>query len=600
MKVISIVGAKAGCGATTTAVNVALRLSVLSRDKGERVCVVDAAPYGAFDVGFLLGTNSPLRTDVQLVSHHERLIADRVPGYLHLARANISALALTCPDQWADVLPMLCAYSTIIVDGWVAEADHVFMVVSPDPMVLREVGGAISNLRMNLVSQQRLSFLVNGDSNLNDGTHDAIRTHCDEARILSIRCDTDGLRHAALSGSPLANQDTVQGIVAEWDAIAHAITTLEGHDPHAVVEKEALVHHLLAEFQERNASRTDAAPIDQLIAAGEVRRMLADIPECERAGIDADAIVTEVLHEALGLGPLEPLMADDGITEIMVNGPHQIFVERAGRLETLNLTIPEKTLSRIIERILAPLGRRVDESSPMVDARLPDGSRVNVVVPPLALNGPTLTIRRFSPTAWRLEDLIRMGSTTPEVAEFLRSAIRCRKNIVVSGGTGSGKTTLLNVLSAEIPEDERIITIEDAAELRLTQPHVVRLESRPPNLEGKGAVTIRDLLRNALRMRPNRIIVGECRGGEAIDMLQAMNTGHDGSLTTLHANSPSAALSRLETLVMFAGMELPARAIRDQIAGAIQLIVQISRRPDGKRVITEVAEVTGDTCRKVA
>lgn len=596
MKVISIVAVKAGCGATTTAVNVALRLAAA----GETVCLVDAAPHHSFDVGFLLGAESQLRTDVQLLSHRDRLSSGRVPGYLHLSRMCISVLALTSPESWPDVLPMLRAYTTIVVDGWVEGVCHVFLTVSPDPMVLRSVGCAIGELKTRLISSERLSVIVTSDSELNDGTRDAIRSQCGNVPILGVRRAVDELRQAALSGMPMALQDDKHGIVADWDGIVRAIQLHSEPQTGAVADRESLIKRLLAEFQEHNAMRTDTTTLDRTEAGNDLRRILADIPENERVGVDVEATIAEVIHEALGLGPLESLMADASITEIMVNGPQQVFVERSGKLETLDLILPDKTLSRIIERILAPLGRRVDESSPMVDARLSDGSRVNVVVPPLALNGPTLTIRRFSPTTWRLEDWVRMGSTTPAVADLLRAAIRNRKNIVVSGGTGSGKTTLLNVLSAEIPDDERIITIEDAAELRLTQPHVVRLESRPPNLEGRGAITIRDLVKNALRMRPNRIVVGECRGAEALDMLQAMNTGHDGSLTTLHANSPRAALSRLETLVMFAGTELPARAIRDQIAGAIQLIVQIARRPDGARVITEVAEVTGETCRTVA
>jgi pilus assembly protein CpaF len=302
----------------------------------------------------------------------------------------------------------------------------------------------------------------------------------------------------------------------------------------------------------------------------------------------------QIVAEILGFGPIEPLLADESITEIMVNGPNKIYIERKGKLEKVNLTFEsDDHLMRIIDRIVSPLGRRIDESSPYVDARLPDGSRVNAIIPPLALNGPTLTIRKFSKTPLTVDDLIRFGSITSEAVEFLRACVIARLNIIVSGGTGSGKTTFLNILSGFIPDDERIITVENAAELQLRQEHVVTLESRPPNIEGKGEVTIRDLVINCLRMRPDRIVVGECRGGEALDMLQAMNTGHDGSLTTAHANSPRDTLSRLETMVLMAGMDLPVRAIREQVASAVDLIIQQSRMQDGSRKVINITEVQG-------
>ncbi len=311
-------------------------------------------------------------------------------------------------------------------------------------------------------------------------------------------------------------------------------------------------------------------------------------------GMDPATLVKEVYDEALGLGPLENLLADDTITEIMVNGHRQIYVERHGRLERLDsMFMDDSSVLAIIERIVSPLGRRIDESQPYVDARLPDGSRVNAIIHPLSLVGPCLTIRKFSRNPFTEQDLIRFGTWTKEMAEFLRVCVQLRKNIIVSGGTGSGKTTLLNVLSSYLPEHERIVTIEDAAELRLSQEHLVRLEARPPNIEGRGAITIRDLVRNALRMRPDRIVVGECRGGEALDMLQAMNTGHDGSLTTVHANSPRDVISRLETMVLMSGMDLPVRAIRDQIASAIDLIVHENRFSDGTRKIVKVTEIVG-------
>ncbi len=322
----------------------------------------------------------------------------------------------------------------------------------------------------------------------------------------------------------------------------------------------------------------------------------ADLPP----GLDRDVLCSQVLNEAIGLGPLEPLLADEGVTEIMVNRYDEIYVERAGRLQPHPLTFTgDRAVMGVIERIVAPLGRRIDESSPMVDARLKDGSRVNAIIPPLALKGPCVTIRKFARRKLGVADLVAFGALSPAMADFLEVCVVARKNVIVSGGTGSGKTTLLNVLSNFIPSGERVITVEDAAELKLQHAHLISLEARPSNLEGKGAVPIRDLVRNTLRMRPDRIVVGECRGAEALDMLQAMNTGHEGSLTTLHANSPRDALARLETMVLMAGMELPLVAIREQIASAVDVIVQQTRFGCGSRLVTSVTELTGLEAGKV-
>ena len=302
----------------------------------------------------------------------------------------------------------------------------------------------------------------------------------------------------------------------------------------------------------------------------------------------------QITAEILGLGPLQPLLEDETISEVMVNGPKNIYIERKGKLQRVPITFESNDhVMRIIDRIVAPLGRRIDESSPYVDARLQDGSRVNAVIPPIALCGPTLTIRKFSKTPITVEQIIQFGSITAEAVQFLKACVEARLNILISGGTGSGKTTLLNVMSSFIPDDERIITIENAAELQLRQEHVVTLESRPPNIEGRGEVSIRDLVINSLRMRPERIIVGECRGGETLDMLQAMNTGHDGSMTTAHANTPRDALSRVETMCLMAGMELPIRAIREQMASAVDVICQQARMRDGTRKVINVTEVSG-------
>ena len=355
-----------------------------------------------------------------------------------------------------------------------------------------------------------------------------------------------------------------------------------------------LIHRRLLEYLDLPSlgrAVIDAADMRPKVVAA-LRRIVTE--QLQASDSSREDLVQELADEALGLGPLEQLLADPEINEIMVVDPHTIFVERRGKMELTGRRFTDADSVRAtIERIVTPLGRRIDESTPLVDARLRDGSRVNAVIPPLALRGPCITIRKFAKRPLGMQDLVAYGSLTPEMARFLEYAVRIRKNIVISGGTGSGKTTLLNVLSRAIPEHERVVTVEDAAELQLAQPHVVSLEARPPNLEGKGEYSIRDLVKNALRMRPDRIVVGECRGGEAIDMLQAMNTGHEGSLTTTHANSPREAVARIETLCLMAGLDLPIGAVRRQIASSIHLFVQQARASDGSRRVTSITEVVG-------
>jgi pilus assembly protein CpaF len=367
-----------------------------------------------------------------------------------------------------------------------------------------------------------------------------------------------------------------------------------GEDPLPALRRE--VHRRLLEQLDMSAiepGRAEDPTLRPRVLAA-LRRIVGALAERLPKGLAQDALVGQMADEALGLGPLEALLADRSVSEIMVLDAHNIYVERGGRVQRSDCQFTDDERVRaVIERIVTPLGRRIDESSPLVDARLPDGSRVNVVIRPIALRGSCITIRKFASKPFDLAALCAHGALSDAMGRFLVRSVRAKKNIVISGGTGSGKTTLLNVLSAAIPEDERIVTIEDAAELKLTQPHVVSLESRPANMEGKGEISIRELVKNALRMRPDRIVVGECRGGEALDMLQAMNTGHDGSLTTTHANSPAEALARLETLALMAGVGLPQAAIRQQISKSVQLLVQQSRLTDGSRKVTAITEIAG-------
>jgi len=413
--------------------------------------------------------------------------------------------------------------------------------------------------------------------------------------------------HVLAAGSePAALAEASSGPGPETGAdpasAAMPVSTVAPSPPEAITAAEetarawrVLLHRRL--LQTMDLRRKDVRRLSSGQLRTEARALLEELIAAEPElppTLDRARLIDDTLDEVVGLGPLERLMADPLVSEIMVNSATEIFIERAGRLQPARCSFSSDGAVRaVIERIVAPLGRRIDESSPMVDARLPDGSRVNAVIAPLAVKGCALTIRRFGRQALRPEDLIRLGSADARMLGFLRQCIRARRNLVIAGGTGSGKTTLLNLLAGFIDPDERLVTIEDAAELSLAHPNLVRLEARPPNAEGRGQVSIRDLVRNALRMRPDRIIVGECRGGEALDMLQAMNTGHEGSLTTVHANSARDAIARLETMVLMAGMDLPLAAVREQIASGIQIVVQQARSADGTRRIVEISEITG-------
>ena len=369
--------------------------------------------------------------------------------------------------------------------------------------------------------------------------------------------------------------------------------TSDGTGQNSFQEMKARLHRTL--INRMDLTKLSTLTPDQVHA--EVSRLAEAVLAQEAMPLsvsERDRLVSDVQHELFGLGPLEPLLADPTISDILVNAHNTIYVERRGKIEPTTVRFKDdEHLMRVIERIVSSVGRRIDESSPMVDARLQDGSRVNAIIPPLSIDGPVLSIRRFGSDPLKMSSLVEFKALTKDIADMLQMTVNARLNILISGGTGAGKTTLLNALSAYIPETERIVTIEDSAELQLQQPHVVRLETRPPNIEGRGEVTQRDLVRNALRMRPDRIVIGEVRGGEAIDMLQAMNTGHDGSLTTVHANTPRDALSRLETMIQMTGMRLSDRAMRQQIASALNLVVQVARMSDGSRRVTSISEVTG-------
>lgn len=458
----------------------------------------------------------------------------------------------------------------VLNDGSVAEAHAVLTLMSDESYIEDLMGAGVFVSGQRIANRERI---FNG-SPIQIGNY-------------TIVCDEPGTHEpAAVPDEPAEVAQAVE--VFQPRPVKHSIS--------AIQKVKQQIHEELVE--RLDLKRLSMSKLQDHELQDKIKHTLAEIIQeiCSRLpeGLDPQRLAKEIFDEAVGLGPLEDLLEDDSISEIMVNGPSQVYVERAGKLQLTDCTfINDTSVHAVIDRIVSPIGRRIDESQPYVDARLADGSRVNAVIHPLSLIGPCITIRKFSKEPFRVQDLINFGTLSAEIAEFLRACVLLRKNIIVSGGTGSGKTTLLNVLSSYLPDDERILTIEDAAELRLTQAHIVRLEARPANIEGRGAVSIRDLVRNALRMRPDRIVVGECRGSEALDMLQAMNTGHEGSLTTIHANTPRDTLARLETMVLMAGMDLPVRAIREQVGSAVHMICQISRFSDGTRKVSKITEVSG-------
>lgn len=484
----------------------------------------------------------------------------------------------------------------IVLQGWTVAKKHAQIQRKPDGVYVEDLGSS-SGTEVNGKKITQHGPLKPGDSIAIAGYSLA---------VLDLDSDTQAAAPpSAPAPAPAATPVAAAAPVSAPPAAAAPApqATAEPPPPPSLDQqaREELNRHLkrvhLQLIKQMDLRRMDVSRQSEDELRSNTKALLEDIVRNDKElppDVDKNRIVKQVLDEVVGLGPLEDLLADELVTEIMVNRYDEIFIERGGRLSKSEITFTsDQAVIGAIERIVAPLGRRIDESSPMVDARLKDGSRVNAVIPPLALKGSNITIRKFSKKKLQGADMIRFGSMTQPMLEFMETIVREKSNIIISGGTGSGKTTLLNLLSSFIPDDERIITVEDAAELQLSQPNLIGLESRPPNAEGKGQIAIRDLVKNTLRMRPDRIVVGECRGGEALDMLTAMNTGHDGSLTTAHANTPRDCLARIEVMVMMAGLDLPVRAIREQIASAIRFIIQQNRFSCGSRKITHITEITG-------
>ncbi len=626
---IAIYSSKGGVGKSFLAANLAVDLHM---DTREKVLLVDFGRPFSNDIGHILNL-----TDIKRIDNLLPMAAKLNPAMLksYAARHPSGIFALSLTDGFRQLGPeqlngsniervmrlLRSVYDYVIVDigtkfdGLVEPifglSSMILLPVTPDFLSIRQTAGDLELLRNRNFAKETIRIIVNRfDKNASIGL-DGISRQLGNRAVLAVPNDAESAANLAQGSYPekFPRHPVTQAI----DQIVYAIVReLKGKTPKDGSPAEApelpamdldilkrTIHEKLLESIDFKKLDTEVGSDGEKMAElkSTVSHKIAEILDNESSISDRNLraqIVKEVLQEAIGLGPLEDILADGSVSEIMVNAWNEIYVERKGRLERINKKFfSEQHLINIITRITAPLGRKIDTSTPMVDARLKDGSRVNAIIPPLAVRGSCLTIRKFPEDQIVVDDLVRFGTLNQQMVAFLNAAVLAKLNILISGGTGSGKTTLLNILSSFIPETERIVTIEDSAELKLRQPHVVILESRPPNIEGKGEITIRDLVKNSLRMRPDRIVVGECRSAEALDMLQAMNTGHDGSLTTIHSNSSREALSRLETLVMYAGFELPVKAIKEQIVGAIDIIVQISRFKDGSRKIIQISEVDG-------
>jgi pilus assembly protein CpaF len=623
-RIVSFVGAKGGSGTTT----VALELTRALR-RSQRVAIVDADLTGRRNLAVVL---EEVRRFDQARNENALPIVD-CDGFraVELVHGLVPSFALRA-KRVGELADALRTEDTVVVDvpqpfagalqPLVSRTSRFVIVMEPTVLGLTSARNFVAEVFAN-VDRSRLAVVVNHrEARAVEVSRREIELLLDLAVVAEIPHKSDrgfaraiaalaqfagnvavvaSEAHLVVSNTPVGERRSDQRR-DEMRREQHALDEMTAST--GMPSRSAAYSAIKAEVHASIGAEVDVAAAATMTESDRVTRLREKVSDAVRkvaaahandiALEDVGPLCDEIVAEALGLGPLEELLASPDVSEIMVNGPERIFVERFGKLElTAKRFATPQQLKLVIERILAPLGRRVDESSPMVDARLADGSRVNVIIEPLALEGATMSIRRFGTRKLDIDDLVRLGAVSPQVVSLLRAAIRARLNVVVSGGTGSGKTTFLNILSSFIPPTERIVTIEDAAELQLRQEHVVRLESRPPNIEGKGEVRIRDLVRNSLRMRPDRVIIGECRGGEALDMLQAMNTGHDGSLTTVHANTPRDALSRIETMTLMAGFDLPVRAIREQIAGAVDMIVQVARLRDGSRKVMSIAEVVG-------
>jgi septum site-determining protein MinD len=630
-RLVALYASRGGVGRTFIAVNLAVDLVLETR---QPVLLLDLGSPVSMDAAHCLGL-SEVHALEALLPTADRLSPAMLKTFATSHKSGLDVLALYGPRRAPTAAPpapeALAALvgRLLAVYGWVVAdlghgfgpaqarlldlADAILVTAAPAPLDLAHARADLDFLRQCNYPRQVVRCVLNRSGEDQGGSVQAMGQALDREICGVIPYDRNA-RAALADGRTYAGDHPRHEMTKAFDALAHALAMGAGPglgapgDPARSVPqadpvdldavKRDIHKRLLETFDLKYADLAaggDPARREEL--RQEVTRHIILLID-EAAGLRSrearDRLVGELLQDVLGLGLLEDLLRDPSITEIMVNSFDVIYVERAGRIETTTRRfLSEQHLLRVIERIVAPLGRKIDAATPMVDARLPDGSRVNAVIAPLALKGAALTIRKFPEKKLSCTDLIDGGTLSAQMEAFLQTAVLARRNILISGGTGSGKTTLLNVLSGFIPVDERIITVEDSAELQLQQPHVITLEGRPPNIEGKGEVTIRDLVRNCLRMRPDRIVVGECRGAEALDMLQAMNTGHDGSLTTIHANSAREALRRLETLVMYAGYELTPKTIREQTVGAIDLIIQIQRFKDGKRRIVQLAEVTG-------
>ena len=627
--IISIYSSKGGVGKSFIAANLAVDLCLDTRGK---ILLLDFGQPFSNSVEYFLKLKDTKRMDHLLsmadnlnpamlrgfsTPHGSGIFTMKLADSLHPAGDN-----LCTPQRVGQVLDCLqSVYNFVIIDlgikfGDVAEtvcdkSSIILLPATPEPLTLVQTGNDLLLLRSRNFPKERIHVIMNRADKTTAANIDAVTRLLKKKPEAIIPYDpeadahmTQGTYPEKLPRHPLtqALDQLVYAIVGQCQKMPAKPLSENLPKGTPALDLDALkrtVHEKLLEsidFKKLDTEvEKDTEKAETLRQS--VSEKISEILDQESGLQDRNLrnqVLKEVLQEALGLGPLEDLLVDSSISEIMVNAWNEIYVEKKGRLTRIDKKFfSEQHLINIISRITAPLGRKVDTSTPMVDARLKDGSRVNAIIPPLAVRGACLTIRKFPEDQIVVDDLVRFGTLNKQIVEFLKIAVLAKLNILISGGTGSGKTTLLNILSSFIPETDRIITIEDSAELKLRQPHVVTLESRPANIEGKGEVFIRDLVKNSLRMRPDRIVIGECRGAEALDMLQAMNTGHDGSLTTIHANSAREALSRLETLVMFAGFELPIKAIKEQIAGAVDLIVQISRFKDGTRKVIQVSEVDG-------